>query len=251
MNTNSKIGILGFGSFSRFIAPILAKYATVYIYTREQKYIDLVSELKSSGSPLYAGTGSDIAELDYFIFSVPLGALGDAAKLYSDKLSPNTVIIDVTSVKEKPLAILAEYYPKHQILGTHPIFGPQSGKSGIAGLPIVLCNVSVHTEKYQQIRQFLSDILKLTCIEQTPLEHDTEIAYVQGLSHFIGRALKQMNIQDYAIATQSYKQLLELVSLIGDDSFELYKTIQNGNERTAEVRKQFLETLASIEKSIQ
>jgi prephenate dehydrogenase len=45
-------------------------------------------------------------------------------------------LVDVTSVKVKPLEIIEKYFPKDkfQILGTHPMFGPQSGASGIKKL---------------------------------------------------------------------------------------------------------------------
>jgi prephenate dehydrogenase len=244
------IGIVGWGSFSRFIAPLLAKHATVYVYARPEKQASLEVELKNKKN-VRSGSEADLRELAYFVFSVPLGSLESVAKEYSNKLNEKTIIVDVTSVKVRPLQILKKYFKKQQILGTHPIFGPQSGKNGIAGLPIVLCNVSVEKSRYARIKRFLSSTFGLSIIEQTAEQHDREIAYVQGLAHFIGRALKEMNIREYSTSTESYKQLLQLVNLIGDDSFELYKTIQNGNKYTKNVRKKLLDTLTSLEKKIE
>jgi prephenate dehydrogenase len=90
-------------------------------------------------------------------------------------------------------------------------------------------------------------VLQLEVIEKTPEEHDSEMAYVQGLSHFVGRALSIMQIKDFESATKSYKQLLALENLVGSDSWELYKTIQNANPYTQEVRNTFLETLQDLE----
>jgi prephenate dehydrogenase len=249
MKRKVSIGIVGWGSFSRFIAPLLAKHASVYVYARPEKQAQVTAELKDKKN-IRSGSDADLLTLDYFICSVPLESLALVAKEYSKKLGDKTVVVDVTSVKVQPLQILKKYFKKQQILGTHPIFGPQSGKNGITGLPIVLCNVSVEPATYREITHFLSNTLGLCTIEQTPEEHDREIAYIQGLSHFIGRALKQMKIQDYPIATQSYKQLIALTDLIGDDSFELYKTIQNGNKHTKKVRTQFVKTLEDIENSL-
>jgi prephenate dehydrogenase len=228
-----KVGIIGNGNFTKFIEPILAKYAQVLIYKRDNL------ELFDQGDTL-----------DYLIFSIPLSSIEQVCKVLQNKVNEKTILIDVTSVKVEPLKILKQYFLNNQILGTHPIFGPQSGKNGIENLPIVLCNVSLHEEKYGEVKGFLENTLKLKVIEKTAGQHDREMAYVQGLSHFIGRALAIMDIQDFETATQSYKQLVNLEHLVGNDSWELYKTIQNGNPLTKEIRDEFLKTLNELEVSL-
>jgi prephenate dehydrogenase len=249
MSRKTKIGIVGWGSFSQFIAPILAQYAEVYIYVREGKESTLQKELLNKNS-IQVGTDTVLQELDYFIFSVPLQALEDTCKRFKKILTKRTVIIDVTSVQVKPVQILKKHFKDREILSTHPIFGPQSGKNGVTGLPIVLSNISLDQKKYTIVKTFLAKKIGLLVIEKTPDEHDREIAYIQGLSHFIGRALKMMNISDYDIATKSYRQLIGLTELLKDDSFELYKTIQKGNPYTKKLRKQFIKTLEELEEKI-
>ncbi len=234
-----KIIIVGNGQFGVFIKTHLEKYFVVEMFDREK-----VNEIK---------TGFSILEIDFIIFAVPLASLEEICKVFENKISNKTVIIDVTSVKVKPLEIIEKYFPKSEfkVLGTHPIFGPQSGKNGIENLPIVLTNVSLDQEKYLEIKNFLSEIYKLKIIEKTVEKHDEEMAYIQGLSHFIGRALKALDIQEYETATSSYKQLISLKNLVGNDSFELYKTIQNGNPSTKNIRKKFLEELLKLENDLE
>jgi prephenate dehydrogenase len=44
-------------------------------------------------------------------------------------LRPGQLIIDTCSVKERPLEWMLEELPDHvQIVGTHPLFGPDSGQ---------------------------------------------------------------------------------------------------------------------------
>lgn len=238
-----KIGIIGNGNFTKFIAPILGKYFEVIVFDRTQ--IPPTPFIKGEPVP------NSMTDLDYLIFSVPLSAIEEVCKKITDKISEKTILVDVTSVKMEPLKILKRYFLHNQILGTHPIFGPQSGKNGIENLPIVLCNVNLSEDKYLEIKNFLGEILKLKIIEKTPGQHDREMAYVQGLSHFIGRALATMEIQDFETATQSYKQLVNLEYLVGNDSWELYKTIQNGNELTKDVRREFLKTLQDLEEKLE
>lgn len=232
-NRKIKIGIIGKGQFTNFIVPHLEKFFEIQVFGREEKSEEI---LKS---------------LDYLIFSVPLQNIEEVCKEIQEKVSEKTIIIDVTSVKVEPLKILKQYFLNNEILGTHPIFGPQSGKNGIENLPIVLCNVSLSVEKYLEIKDFLENYLKLKVIEKTGGQHDREMAFVQGLSHFIGRALATMEIQDFETATQSYKQLVNLEHLVGSDSWDLYKTIQNGNVLTKEVRQEFLKVLKDLEEKLE
>jgi prephenate dehydrogenase len=240
-----RIGIIGNGNFTKFIAPILEKYFEIFIFSRSGTF------LFNHPQHLLENEGSIMRDLDYLIFSIPLFGIEEMCKKIQDKVSEKTIIVDVTSVKVEPLRILKQYFLNNQILGTHPIFGPQSGKNGIENLPIVLTNVSVEENKYLEIKNFLSEVLKLKVIEKTAGQHDREMAYVQGLSHFIGRALAAMEIQDYDTATQSYKQLVNLEYLVGNDSWDLYKTIQNGNELTKDVRAEFLKTLQNLEEKLE
>lgn len=232
-----KVGIIGRGQFTTFIAPILEKYVEVEIFDRVG-----VENFSSQGE------GS---KFDYLIFSVPLSSIEEVCKKVADKVSEETVIVDVTSVKVEPLRILKQYFLNNQILGTHPIFGPQSGKNGIENLPIVLCNVSLEEDKYLFVKSFLGDVLKLNVIEKTPGQHDREMGQVHGLSHFIGRALAIMEIEEYDTATKGYKNLIALKDTVGNDSWELYKTIQNGSVYTKEVRLEFLKVLKDLEEKLE
>lgn len=242
--SKTKIGIIGYGNFSKFIVPHLAKHAEVYIYGRADKKLELENILNKN---IKAGSESDLANLDYLILSVPLNGIEEVCKFYKDEISKKTIIADVTSVKVKPLKLIQKYFKGYKILGTHPIFGPQSGKDGLKDLPMVLSNVSLSDDEYLKIKTFLSEKLKLKIIEKTPEKHDEEMAYIQGLSHFIGRALSVIDIKDFETATKSYGQLLNLKDLLRDDSWELYKTIQNGNPKTVKVRKDFLKVLNNLE----
>lgn len=236
MMQRQKIGIVGFGQFGQFMCGHLEKYFEVIIFKKEEEGIDEVNVLKEK-----------LADLDYLILAVPFSAFEEVCKKYSQIVSENTIIVDVTSVKVRLIKLMKRYFLNNSILGTHPIFGPQSGRNGIEGLPIVLTNVSVEAEKYSGIKKFLSEVFKLNVIEKTAEEHDKEMAYVQGLSHFIGRTLEGLQIENFDSATKGYKSLINLKEIVGQDTWELYKTIQNANPYTDEVREKFLQGLNDLE----
>ncbi len=222
------VGIIGYGQFGQFMAKHLKPYATIVPFKRD-------SDPKT------------LMDCSIIIFAVPWDSLEAVIKRTKGFIAKDALILDVTSVKQKPLALLAKHFKKHARIGTHPIFGPQSGKHGIKGLPIVLTNESAPTKTYQQLKRFLQKELELRVIEMTAKEHDHEMAQIQGLTHFIGRALLEMNIQSFATNTKSYKQLLELVDLLRFDSWELFATIQNSNPEAKKIRRQLQKTLASLE----
>lgn len=231
----NKILIVGKGNFGEFIGPHLKNFFNVEFYD-PQKGLSVVG---------------NIDEIDILVFSIPLESLEESAQYFSKIVSPKALIFDVTSVKVEPLNILKKYFPNNEIIGTHPIFGPQSGKNGITGLTIVLSNLTASQQALENTKHFLSEKLGLKVIEKTPDEHDQEMAYVQGLSHFIGRAIAKMGIQEYVSQTSSYKQLVSLKNLVGSDSWELYKTIQNGNKYTRNVRLEFLKEIIQIEHDLE
>ena len=144
---------------------------------------------------------------------------------------------------------MLKHLPKNvEIIGTHPLFGPQSGKNGIAGLNLVIC--PVRTKRNGNLSRFFSRELKLNVLERTPLDHDKQMAYVQALTHFIGRAVNQMDIPDVEQKTPAYQYLLEIKRNLGQDSMDLFLTIENENPFAKDVRDRFIEELVKLNKTL-
>jgi prephenate dehydrogenase len=72
------------------------------------------------------------------------------------------------------------------------------------------------------------------------------MAYVQALTHLIGRSLVNLGIPDEQLKTASYQHLLELCALIGADTFELFTAIQTQNPFAAEVVEKFVGEAQSL-----
>jgi len=226
--TKPIIAIVGYGQFGKFMAKHLRPHARIIPITR-------------TSNPVL------IAKAQIVILAVPFQHLTEAVETIKPFVRPEVYIIDVTSIKEAPLALLANHFPHHHILGTHPIFGPRSGKRGIVGLPIVLTNVSFPPTAYRAVKKWIGTALGLRIIELTATAHDEQMALVQGLTHFIGRAVTNMGITSLPTNTASYQHLVELQNLIGNDSWELFTTIQNGNPRAGAIRREFLSTLLKLD----
>lgn len=231
MKKKPVLAIVGMGQFGTFMKSFLEPFFTIV-------------EVRRNSDP------SVVCESRVVVFAVSYEGLLPMIKKLKKHVPAEALICDVTSIKQKPLSVLKKYFPKHQIIGTHPVFGPQSGKNGIKGMPITVCNVTADKKTYKTFITFLHKSLGLHVIEQSPKEHDAEMAHVQALTHFIGRALLELNIQDFPTNTKSYAYLLKLCDMLRFDSYELFRTIEVHNPQAKNIRKKFLKTLMKIEKSL-
>lgn len=231
------VGIIGFGSFGKFLAEKLSSHAKVLVHSP--------SQVPSS----WAAPIEEVAQANYVILSVPLHVYPDIINQLTPHLRADTVIVDVCSVKEKPVQLLRELLPRHALVATHPMFGPESASVRLDDHTIIMCPEVSTPEPYALIKQF-AESLNLTVIEMTCAEHDAEIAVVQGLTFFIARTLNTMGIHDQKLHTPSFQRLLDLASLEEHHSQQLFETIQSGNAHTADIREAFLRAAEEINSHI-
>lgn len=244
--------VLGFGAFGQFMAKHLAAHARVLAFDGE----DRTDRAKTLGVRFV--TLAEAANADVLVLAVPVQHLETLtrelrplldARLARGGTAP--LIIDVASVKVRPAQIMLQHLPAGvPLIGTHPLFGPQSGKDGIAGLPIALCPVRASDEQVACVRSFLADTLKLRVIDTTPDEHDRQMAYVQGLTHLVSRAIGEMPLPTTPMATAAYERFLAMRENLQFDSWELFVTIQRENPHAADVRGAFAAKIAEIERRL-
>ncbi|HEY8401479.1 MAG TPA: prephenate dehydrogenase/arogenate dehydrogenase family protein [Cytophagaceae bacterium] len=239
-----ELGFIGFGNFGQFITPHLKPYFKITVFDR----IDFSNEAKRLG--VKWGTLEEVASKDMVALAVPVQFLEELLIEIQQLVNPKALVFDVSSVKVKPVELMMKYLPTTtDIIGTHPLFGPQSGKNGIEGLNLVIC--PVRTKKPQSLARFFTKELKLNVLERTPVVHDQQMAYVQALTHFIGRAVNEMDIPDVEQKTPAYQFLLNIKRNLGQDSLDLFYTIERENPYAKDVRKHFMEELLNLNRRIE
>ena len=239
------LGIIGFGAFSELIVKHLKPFCTIYIYSRR----DVSKKARAMGVKI--GTLEQVAACDIIIIGVVVQHFEEITKKIKKFIKPSALVIDVCSVKIKPAKLMQKHLPKAvDILATHPLFGPQSGKNGVKGLKIVVCPIRIKDKNLKKIKSFLKNKLELTILERTPKEHDKQMAYVQGLTHFIGKAISELAIPQSDQATIAYDQLIRIKDLLEEDSNDLFLTIENENPYAASIRNKFVKKLNEIEEKI-
>lgn len=238
------VGVVGFGSFGKFFAKHLALEFDVSAW-------DIIDHQEAAESVGVTWEGFEqTAKKDLLILAVPLPALESVLQRLRGLAQPQTLVVDVCSVKQEPMRLMQKHLPNNRTLGIHPLFGPQSAKEGLAGHKVVVCPSRPPSPKEICFREFLVKRWGLRVVELGAERHDQQMAVVQGLTHFIARALCEMGVAGSEFSTAAFEHLCGCIKLLGGDSWELFQTIQQGNPFAADVRKRFMEQLEMLERRI-
>ncbi len=238
------LGIIGIGAFGEFMIRHLAPFFKVRVYDRDRDLSPVADVYNVTIVDLAACAGCDIV-----VLAVPVQGLAGVAEAIKPHLRKGTLVIDVCSVKIKPAEILQRLLPAEvDIVCTHPLFGPQSGRRSIAGLKITVCNV--RGKKGAGVARFLAERLLLDVIETTPDQHDRELAYVQGLTHLLGKILVQLDLTEIRQTTKTFDLVMEAVGFMQHDSDQLFKAIEQENPYVTEAHERFFRAAESLEKQL-
>eukprot|EP01018_Ginkgo_biloba_P015771 Gb_38183 [translate_table: standard] len=221
-----KIGIVGFGNFGQFLAKAMLKQGHSVIATSRSDYADICEQMGIA----FFRDPHDFCEEHPEVIVLCTSILSTESTLRAlplQRLKRNTLFVDVLSVKEFPRNLFLEVLPPEcDILCTHPMFGPESGKGSWAGLPFVYDKVRVNHGGVlpHRCEEFLRIFEDEGCgmVEMSCAEHDRYAAGSQFITHTVGRILAQLNLESTPINTKGYETLLRLTENTMSDSFDLY-----------------------------
>lgn len=242
--TQQSLGIVGVGAFGAFMLPHVAPHYDVSIHdTADVSALARQHKVKAAGL-------KNIAASDIVVLAVPVQKMEAVLKEIAPHLKPGALVVDVASVKIKPTDLMKKILPDHvAIVGTHPLFGPQSGKDGIKGLNVAVCNV--RGERSKGVSAFLRDVLKLSVFETTPEDHDRQLAYVQGLTHLLAKVVVSLDLPEFQLTTKTYDLMTEMIGMVRYDSDELFKAIERENPFTVEAKKSFFAAARKLEEALE
>ncbi len=241
-----RIGVFGLGRFGAFWASLLAGSFEVCGYSRNPDRLTPQGVKRVSYDELFS--------CQVIFLCNAISSMESVLNGMKNSLKPGTLVVDTCSVKVYPVSLMKSLLPDSVgILGTHPMFGPDSGKDGVSGLPIVLCQERISDEQYVFWKDRFRE-MGLVLQEMTPEEHDREAAYTQGITHFIGRTLNELNLHESSMGTAGYARLLDIIRQTCNDPWQLFLDLQKYNPYTSQMRKdlhrgleKMLQTFDSIE----
>ncbi len=225
-----RLGLIGYGAFGRLTARHLSAWFDILAHDPAAIDGDGVAALVSL---------EEAAACPIVVLAVPVEALEVTLDAIWPHLAADALVIDVGSVKVKPARLMVERLPEGvRVVGTHPLFGPQSAKDGVAGLRIAVCEIR-GTKDARRVAAFCRHALKLKVFQVSPEDHDREAATVQGLTHLIARVLLAMEPLPTRMTTASFERLMQAVDMVRHDSPAVFRAIERDNPFAAEVRERF------------
>ena len=232
MSERPLLGLIGYGAFGRLTAQHLSAWFDVRAYDPAM----VASDDHAAKVDL-----AEAAACPVVVLAVPVGVLEETLIEVAPLLADGALVLDVGSVKVKPSEAMQRLLPDHvRIVGTHPLFGPQSARGGLQGLRIAICEVRGQKDA-RRIAAWCRKMLKLKVFQVTPEDHDLEAATVQGLTHMIARVLLKMEPLPTRMTTLSFERLMQGVDMVRHDSPAVYQAIERDNPFAAGVRERFFE----------
>lgn len=233
-----EIGIIGFGRFGKLIAKHLKKEARVFVSDSINKEKE-ARELGVSFVSIKEASSKDIV-----IISVPMENFENVLSEIKDNLQENALILDVCSLKVFSCEIMKKILPDNvEIIGTHPLFGPQSAPDSIEGMKIAI--IPVRTSRLNEIKLFCESF-GLKVFITTVEEHDRQMAISQALTHFICQVMRRNNIERVEMSTKTFDDLMNIVDIIKNDTPALFNNMQTMNVFAKEARESFIKEAESL-----
>lgn len=231
-----KVGLIGRGRLGALIENNLGQDTDLYVFDSENE----------RQSPTRHAEFEQVCQAQIVIAAVPMSELEQVVTRAVPYLKKDTLFVDVCSVKVRPLETMKALLPKDvQILGTHPMFGPDSAAETLFGSKIVLCPERIAPALLEQITLYLEKA-GLKVIISSPEEHDRQISSTLLLPHLIGRTLLELNAQSLEIDTLGYRRLMKILGVVENDSWQLFEDMIHLNPEASTTIKNFQEALERV-----
>lgn len=275
------IGVVGFGRFGQFIAQTFSKYGRVVVTSRSD-YSEIARGMGVKYVPL-SDTDAFLEEgLDVIVFATSILSFESLLQSFAPSIQKDLdrraekgevghgpLVVDVLSVKEHARQVMLDELPAEcDVLCSHPMFGPDSGKDGWQGLNFVYEKTRInkmvllpamsqmndteafvdqagrihsihedsdaHVEGVDRMERFLSIFEEEGChmVPMSCREHDTYAANSQFITHLMGRILGSQGLEHTPIDTSGFQSVLKLVDSTTADSFDLFYGLYKYNQNS-------------------
>lgn len=207
------------------------------------------AKLEEAGRRLGVPVSTSIeaaGQADTVLIAVPIDRFEEVVSELAYHTHSSQIVLDITSVKVLPVAVMHRHIKKGLVLGTHPVFGP--GARSVAHQNFVVTPTSwTETVLAERVKEYLETRGAKVQL-MTPEEHDDMMAVILGLAHYIAivsadtltsfERLKQME----AIGGITFKVLLTLVESVVSEDPELYASLQMNLPHLPQIQERFQQT---------
>lgn len=193
------------------------------------------------------------AKADIVLISVPIDVTESVIREVGPQVKRSALLIDVTSIKEKPVKAMKKY-SKAEVIGMHPVFGPRV--TSCKKQTIILTPARGKKWLPWIIKIFKKSKAKITIT--TPKEHDAMMAIVQGLIHMssisVCHTLKELGVnmeKSQKFSSPLYKVRMDVIGRILNQDPNLYMDMSLMNPAVIEALKQYQKSVTRLLKIVQ
>ncbi|KXB02686.1 hypothetical protein AKJ45_02495 [candidate division MSBL1 archaeon SCGC-AAA261F19] len=212
-----RLAIIGAGSMGKWFAKFSKRssWNTTITDINIKKAKDVADELDLD---LAMNNSEAASRADIVLVAVPVKESPRVIKDVANSVNEGSLLLDITSVKEKVVATMHEIKANFELVSLHPLFGP--GAKNMENKIVV--SIPIKTgKKYEKLAKHLrKNGAKI--VEMGAEDHDRLMMITQSMTHFLLlsylSALKSMN---------NFKQAEELHTPISGHLFDLAKAFLN------------------------
>ncbi len=179
---------------------------------------------------------------DVVVISVPVDKTVDVIKEIGPLVSQNALLMDLTSIKKRPLEAMLKY-SKAQVVGVHPLFGHDIAPN--SELRVAICPGRGETGMNWLIKALEDDGLYTTIL--SPEEHDNMMGLIQGVNHFSTLTLalfisrSGLKFEDLLnSSTQTFRHRLNRIKSILEQPAGLFGSLMIDNPHAEEFMGQYV-----------
>lgn len=249
------IAIVGFGNFGQFLARTFRAQGHRVIGQSRGDYTAIAESMGCE----YVRSADELMDRDpdVIVFCTSIVSLQKVLAAFPVQRLAGKLVVDVLSVKLYPRSLLLEIMPATaDILCTHPMFGPESGKDSWRGLPFVYEVVRIDTtskERKTRCDDFI-DIWALQGCKMVNMsceQHDNCAASTQFITHTTGRMLAGVGVESTPINTLGFESLLGVVDNTTKDSFDLFYGLYRYNPLARVQLDKLQESLVTLREKLE
>lgn len=202
-------------------------------------------QVKSLARHDWDRAGDLCKDIDLALVSVPIDKTEGVIEKIAPFLSRQTLLADLTSIKEKPLQKMLDTHPG-PVIGLHPIFGPTSGS---LDKQIIVVTPGRNPDQCRWLTdQFI--LWGAVVVETTAKEHDDIMGIVQALRHFatfcFGRFLYEKHLRlekTLEFSSPIYRLELGMVGRLFAQESSLYSEIIFATQERRDLLKEYIVSL--------
>ena len=218
MQTPRTLGIIGHGDFGRFLETLARRFLpdmAVRVHARK---------IVPDGARFFSL--EDTCRCDAVIIAVSIRAFEEMLLKALPLLGPDSILIDVNTVKEHPATLLSRHAANRAYVATHPMFGPYSfEKQGgnLNGLRLVITDHTLPDAVLADAIAWLKT-LGLNVLTMSPQAHDRMLAETLFLTHYVSQIVAKGGFVRTDIDTLSFGYLMDAMESVKGDT-ELFRDV--------------------------